>query len=114
MIGIFLDDERDPEDVYWVAYPDVQWYTLTNAKDFMHCVSLVTSDDEFVVSFDHDIQSYLPNGDEQTGYDCLKYLIDLCMEKGYSIPKCFFHTQNPVGKVNMESYYNNAIKFIGE
>lgn len=111
MIGIFLDDERNPEDVTWIQYPEgIEWYVVRRMNDFLFCIYNMENTD-YVVSFDHDLQDYNLAGKENTGHDCLKSLVDYCMDKGYMLPECFFHTQNPVGKKNMVSYYENAKKF---
>jgi len=111
MIGIFLDDERNPEDVTWIQYPEgIEWYVVRRMNDFLFCIYNMENTD-YVVSFDHDLQDYNLAGKENTGHDCLKSLVDYCMDKGYMLPECFFHTQNLVGKKNMVSYYENAKKF---
>lgn len=113
MIGIFLDDERNPEDVTWVNnYPEeVEWYVVRRMNDFLFCIFNM-GDEEYIISFDHDIQDYNLVGKENTGYDCLKSMVDFCLDSGKPLPICFFHTQNPVGKTNMIAYYENAKKHL--
>ena len=112
MIGIFLDDERNPEDVFWLSYPQgIEWYVVRTYADFYFCICHM-GDEEYVVSFDHDIQDYNLLGNELTGYDCLKSLVDFCLDTGAKLPVSFFHTQNPVGKQNMQAYYENAKKHL--
>ncbi|AZB32132.1 cyclic-phosphate processing receiver domain-containing protein [Chryseobacterium balustinum] len=94
MVNLYLDDVR--------ACP----------KNFL----LVTSYDEFVnfirhrgfpnfISFDHDL------GLGKTGYDCAKFLVEYCLEKQLDLPCFFVHSQNPVGKLNIESLLKNFQKF---
>lgn len=112
MIGIFLDDERNPEDVFWIDYPEITWSVVRTKAGFDELVQLMNVlGQEYVVSFDHDIQEF-QGGVETTGYDCLKSLVDFCLDTGAKLPVCFFHTQNPVGKQNMQSYYENAKKHL--
>lgn len=113
MIGIFLDDERNPEDVTWVNnYPtEIEWYVVRRMNDFLFCIFNM-EDEGYVISFDHDIQDYDLTGKEMTGYDCLKSMVDFCLGSGKPLPTCFFHTQNPVGKANMIAYYENAKKHL--
>lgn len=111
-VGIFLDDERNPEDVKWVEYPaGIEWYVVRRMNDFLFCIYNMGGA-AYVVSFDHDLQDYNLNGKENTGYDCLKSLVGFCMDTNTPLPQCFFHTMNPVGKKNMESYYQNAVAFM--
>lgn len=108
-IGLFLDDLRVVKDVTWLTYPDnIEWIVVRNAWDFFRHFGRGKID---FISFDHDIQQYTPDGDEITGYDILKELANMLMDDGVAIPQCFFHTQNPIGKKNMEAYYLNAVKF---
>lgn len=113
--GLFLDDERYPEDVTWVQYPDnVEWTIVRSFWDFNN--ELLHSDFDYdIVSFDHDIQSFV-DGREYTGYDCLKCLLSVETMIGNKLDNIqfFFHTQNPVGKKNMESYYQNYVNFMKE
>jgi hypothetical protein len=73
---------------------------------------LVTNYDEFVsfleqqgvpifISFDHDL------GDVKTGYDCAKYLVEFCLDNFLTLPDYKVHSQNPVGKENIEKLLEN-------
>ena len=111
---IFLDDERYPEDVTWINYPEYDKVVIVrdsvNFKKNFHLYMMKETNSLVEVSFDHDIQDFFFD-EETTGYDLLKWMVDYCFEWGYDIPECYFHTQNNVGKRNMESYYINAVKF---
>ena len=113
-IGIFLDDERVVRDVPWVEYDEgVEWEVVRDSDTFFHMLQTLDPD---VVSFDHDIQEFCGE-DEVTGYDILKEMVDIYIDVA-PLPKCYFHTQNPIGKKNMECYYQNALahqaKYQGE
>jgi len=104
--NLFLDDERLPEDVTWIDYGNIGcWHTIRTFDQFkqaiVHCMP------EYI-SFDHDIQCFdVDNNQEYTGYDCLKWLAYYCQQYDYMMPVCFFHSKNPVGVKNMESYYKS-------
>ena len=53
------------------------------------------------ISFDHDL------GEEFSGYDCAKYLVDYCLYRLLPLPDFTVHSQNPVGKENIERLLNN-------
>lgn len=112
MIGLFLDDERNPEDVTWIKYPDnVEWVVVRNSEQFVDASSnMMVSCKDFIVSFDHDIQEF-KFGEEINGYSVLKAMLEFTQLASFKIPKCYFHTQNPVGKKNMEMYYKNFLEF---
>lgn len=111
--GIFLDDERDVKDAFWMNYPtNVDWIVVRTFNEFVNVVRS-NQDKEYFVSFDHDLQDFSAmNGRELTGYDCVKFLVDFCMQYGRVLPEAFYHTQNPIGKTNMECYMNNAAEFM--
>ena len=114
MINIFLDDERYPEDVTWMQLPNVEWCIVRTALDFKDLVLEYGIKNIGYISFDHDINDWSGPEDrrEVTGYDLLRWMCDLVTT--YEIPKCIFHTQNPIGRNNMESYYNNYLNFIND
>ena len=116
MKGLFLDDERVPQDVTWIDYPEsIDWKVVRSYREFFY---------EFhrsafqVISFDHDIQDYNHRGVELTGYTVLRAILDtfLTTPPGlYTLPEqVFFHTQNPIGEENMESYWNSFCKHYKE
>ena len=112
MIGLFLDDERNPEDVSWINYPEnIEWIVVRTKIDFDLTINQLFSERlDFIVSFDHDIQDFL-EGTELTGYDCVKSLVDHCVYTDTKFPEAFFHTQNPIGRNNMEGYYKAGLNF---
>lgn len=56
------------------------------------------------ISFDHDL------GEEKTGYDCAKMLVEYCLDRQITLPYFAVHSQNPVGKQNIESLLGNFRK----
>lgn len=57
------------------------------------------------ISFDHDL------GEEKTGYDCAKWLVEYCMNNKFPLPEFFVHSQNPVGKENIQRLLDNFNKY---
>lgn len=105
--GLFLDDERLPDDVFWVKYPDnINWKIVRSYSDFESSLNEGSFD---IISFDHDLQDFV-DGKEYTGYDALKKLVDLCIEKKVTLSECYFHTQNPIGRNNMSAYWENFMR----
>ena len=106
-MNIFLDDERWPADVKWVRLPYVDWTVVRCQYDFK---MLIETEMPEIISFDHDIHYYDEEGNEVTGYTLLQWLIDYCFENNITIPVCYFHSMNPIGCKNMQTYYDNALK----
>lgn len=93
MKKIYLDDLRlIPEGFTGVrSYAEFVNYIETNGlPDF--------------ISYDHDL------GLQESGYDCAKCLVNYCMDHKVKLPDFPVHSQNPVGKKNIESLLNNFRK----
>lgn len=114
---IFLDDERSFNDVFWIDYQQdfVVIETYRDAKSFIQVIEKLDNIKDYAFSFDHDIQSYDENGDELTGYSCAKALCNLILERHFepSDLNYFVHSQNPIGKLNIERYIQNFIQHCG-
>ena len=121
--NLFLDDVRIPTHVTWVDFPRDQHYSVVrNYQEFIDLITL-RGLPKFVC-YDHDLSDchygHGLSGDdipydsykEKTGYDCAKWLVDYCMNKGIKHPPYVVHSMNPVGKSNIESYiesYNKTV-----
>lgn len=111
---LFIDDERFPPDdgTEWVICRS--FYDLGNIlydKGFPN-----------FISFDHDLGE-----NQKTGYDIVKYLVMLDMDtESGNIPtwtkhkmtfptdfKFYVHSQNPVGKKNIEEYLTSYLTVKG-
>lgn len=114
MIGVFLDDERFPQDVFWLSYPkDIEWRIVRNKAEFMAMVESLVGQ-EYVISFDHDLQDFDEDGNERKGYDCLKALVEMHLDSMTALPACFFHSKNGIGHENMACLYENAKNHINQ
>ena len=111
---LFLDDIRNPYDVFKVIVRDYHQFI-----DAINKFGLPTH-----ISFDHDLSydAYLSenqegdidyeNLEEKTGYDACKWLCEYCLENNLSIPEYYVHSANPVGKKNIEMYLENFKKHL--
>lgn len=135
---LFLDDERSPSQVVWVAIPqNVVWEVARNYDQFVDIVN--TRGIPKYVTFDHDLAeehyqtmlkevehftAFRPDneggmnvtfsyGSEKTGYECAKWLVDQCIFNGVPFPEYEVHSMNPVGGARIEAYIANAKKHAG-
>lgn len=126
MYNLFLDDERNPKDVNWIDLPLVEWTVAKSYNDFVRIVSSLGLPRR--VTFDHDLadehyQEYhwmhseknLKKGTfqydkmkEKTGYECAKWLVEYCRERGYAFPEYYVHTLNPIGKENIIQFIESS------
>ena len=116
---IFLDDERDINDVTWLDYSRYTGFFLVTvrstreARDFV--VRNITDFKNTVFSLDHDLQEFDETG-EQTGYTFVRWLVEYMVDNGYDLDdlNIIVHSKNPIGKQNIEKYVENAKEFYGE
>lgn len=97
--SLFIDDERFPGN----GFPDDNVYIARNMFAVRELIRTLGSMPSFI-SFDHDLGENQP-----TGYDIAKYLVDVDIQGIYKFPDGFdyhVHSQNPVGKRNIEQYLN--------
>ncbi len=123
MKKLFLDDIRIPKDAIGLVPSNLNQFYFENdwviVRDFhQFCNYLQKFGVPDFVSFDHDLadEHYgyftTDNWVEKTGYECAKWLVDFCLEKGVGLPDYQVHSANPVGKKNIESYLINAKKHL--
>ena len=128
MKKLFLDDIRNPKDCanglvptnlnkfYW----ENDWFIVRTHNEFVDWITKNGLPD--FISFDHDLadvhytmdfSKYITNqGTEKTGYDSAKWLGDYCMDKKVKLPNFIVHSQNPVGKANINGYLTNLLKYL--
>lgn len=116
--NLFLDDERELADVTWAPwqvrekYRNEEWVIARSYGDAM--VEVLNRGFPKFVSFDHDLaQKY-------SGFDLAKQLVENDIISGdkesrqaYKFSTDFdyyVHSQNPIGKKNIESLLNNYMK----
>lgn len=93
MIKLYLDDLRPiPE-----GFIGVRDYT-----EFINFIK--TNPLPKFISFDHDL------GEGKTGFDCAKFLVEFCIDNNLNLPDFFVHSQNPIGKENINSLLTNFNK----
>ena len=102
---LFIDDERFPPN------DGKDWVIARNHFEVFELIFDLGMPS--FVSFDHDL------GEEsQDGYEIVKEMVDISIktiDDKYKIGSDFdfyVHSQNPIGKKNIECYLNNYLKMI--
>lgn len=117
MYNLFLDDERDPKDVYWDVYdlenrltalPKLEWVIVRDFWEFKGAIRERGVPN--VVTFDHDLGMPI----NENGWMCAELLAHYCVGKNIQVPTSYFHTMNMIGKDNMISSLNSAKKVLNE
>jgi len=91
---LYLDDLRPIPDGY------------DGVRSFEEFVEYITTNglSDFI-SFDHDL------GEGKSGFDCAKWLVEYCLVHDRDIPDFSVHSQNPVGKENIEGLLEGFVRY---
>lgn len=111
---LFLDDERNIGDVFWVQYPryDSLFYVRTYNDFCKYIVNHIKTNadlQEHLFSFDHDIADF-SYGREKDGYDCIKFLVDYILTSNLNVfcLNHIVHSKNCIGKANINCYVESV------
>ena len=97
MIGLWIDDVRDsPQFIY--KNTNVKWTRVRSVEEAIYCIQYMESIGHpyDLISTDHDAGDYVSDGG-----DYIK-LLDWLEETGRNYP-IRIHSQNVVGRMNMEA-----------
>ena len=109
---IFLDDERNFEDVKWIKYPEFDEIIVVRSYDEFKFAIDNYFNTSYTISFDHDLADISLFG-EKTGKDCANYLIEYFIEHNLDPNELrwIVHSQNQIGKHNIEQLILNYVDF---
>ena len=105
MLFVFLDDIREPTN-YKKQYFDRAVVQEAIARNMTQFTNIITEHvDELhnmTISLDHDLATFQDDNVEVTGYDCLKWLMQLCVDhKPIKLPVVYVHSWNVVAVPRM-------------
>lgn len=116
MVKVFIDDIREVKDVWGYnnnpIYKDTDWVIVRSFDSFVSYVK--ENGVPNVVSFDHDLGEIISESKELGGFECAKWLVEFCIDNDINVPNYHVHSANPVGKKNIETYMNTAIKYLNK
>lgn len=113
--NLFIDDERELTDVTWAPshvrekYRNEEWVIARNGQEAID--AFLEKGMPSFISFDHDLGE-----GTGSGHDIVKALVHIDSETPvamYRFPKDFdfyVHSQNPIGKANIEGLLNGYLK----
>lgn len=100
---MFIDDIRNPENVFPLAFADRFDYVCRSSKDAIRIIKRHKQIPNFI-SFDHDL------GGDDIAMKVVDFIIENVLSKKYKLPDNFefnVHSANPIGKMNIETKLNN-------
>jgi len=117
-LGLFLDDERNPEDVTWIDYPkDIKWIIVRSLDTFIFYLdhAMVAMDYFDYVSFDNDLGENQGEGKDAAKNLCYYYDQEWELNKiNPPFPTCFIHSQNNQAAEYIKSILASYIKIAAE
>jgi hypothetical protein len=121
---LLLDDVRSLEDVKaYTQFPsyldNVAWTIVKSYNEFIEIILKLGLPEYITFDMDladehYDKRTWLkenPNYKEKDGIECVKFLINFCLDKKLKFPKCQIHSMNPVKKERAANLIENFIKF---
>jgi hypothetical protein len=96
--SLFIDDEREP--------PQSNWFVARSYDEVVQ--TIIKHGMPKFISFDHDL------GEGKSGYDIANWIVNYCIDNDF-VPSFDFyvHSQNPVGKENIEKLLEGFKKWCG-
>jgi len=112
--NLFIDDERWPSDATWAEWYGVRddWFVARDWPEVLNLIETYGMPD--FISFDHDLG---PEEVTLNGYEIVQKIVEGDMDGKWKIPENFqftVHSQNPIGKRNIEGLLVNYIKHMGD
>ncbi|CAN5465015.1 hypothetical protein BH10BAC1_BH10BAC1_11570 [soil metagenome] len=103
---LWLDDYRNPLVDNWLSYSPIEQpyevFWVKDASEFKQWINVNQLPD--AICFDHDL------GEDESGFDCAKWLVEYCMDNSLKLPKYKIQSANPVGKDNIDGLFKSFIK----
>lgn len=118
MNKIYLDDVRIPLENDWITVKSYDEFTSKINEIGLNQISLISLDhdlgDEAMTEYYTNVKNNFKldygNIKEKTGYDCAKFLVEVSLDTGHTLPPINVHSANPIGSANIIGYINNYLK----
>lgn len=111
--NLFIDDERWPSDATWASwYGSIDDWTVARTWGEVRTLIDTLGVPSFI-SFDHDLGNELIY---LNGYEIAQQIVEMDMNGEWEIPADFkfeVHSQNPIGKKNIEGLLRNYLNHKG-
>lgn len=103
---LWVDDARNPMEDDWMNFSPIgRNCKVIWAQSYQEAIDFLEKEWPDAICLDHDL------GEEKSGYDIAKYIVDKCIDKGYILPQFASQSANPVGRENILSLFKNYEKF---
>lgn len=99
---LWVDDARNPLEDDWLNFSPIGRNCLVIwARSYQEAIQFLERDCPDAICLDHDL------GEEKSGYDIAKYIVDRCIDEGKKLPEFASQSANPVGRENIITLLSN-------
>jgi hypothetical protein len=122
--NLFLDDNRTPKDIWnQTKSPEYAVYNWVTVKDYDSFIETIQENGLPVrISIDHNLSDeHIIDTDKKkipydsykvkTGYDCIIWLVEYCIDYNLPLPKYKIHAEEGLGKKNIENMLEKFDKY---
>lgn len=122
--NLFLDNEKTPKEIWDTTkspeYAVYNWLVATDYNSFIQ--TIIDKGLPVRISLCHDFcnehSTYKSKKNIpyetfkiKTGYDCILWLIEYCIDYNQTLPKCKVHSEKSTGKKNIEDLVEKFDKY---
>lgn len=93
---LWVDDARNPMEDDWMNFSPIgRNCKVIWAQSYQEAIDFLEKEWPDAICLDHDL------GEEKSGYDIAKYIVDRCIDEGKKLPEFASQSANPVGRENI-------------
>lgn len=105
MTLLWIDDYRNPFENDWLNFSPIgKNCNVVWVKSYHQAIKYLSNFWPDAICFDHDL------GENKSGYDIAKFVVNKCIDEKLPLPKYFCHSANPVGRQNILGILQNYEK----
>lgn len=102
---LWVDDARNPMEDDWMNFSPIgRNCKVIWAQSYQEAIDFLEKEWPDAICLDHDL------GEEKSGYDIAKYIVDRCIDEGKKLPEFASQSANPVGRENIITLLSNYKK----
>ena len=99
---LWVDDARNPMEDDWMNFSPIgRNCKVIWAQSYQEAIDFLEKEWPDAICLDHDL------GEEKSGYDIAKYIVDRCIDEGKKLPEFASQSANPVGRENIITLLSN-------
>lgn len=99
---LWVDDARNPMEDDWMNFSPIgRNCKVVWAQSYQEAIDFLEKEWPDAICLDHDL------GEEKSGYDIAKYIVDRCIDEGKKLPEFASQSANPVGRENIITLLSN-------